>query len=134
MKAIFITLVLSFLLTRVLYSQPSNYCKKQLAEYYNLNDSLLTIWRNDKYGCFKKRVLLTDSLILKNSMLIGMPRKVFHFLFGEPENTTADGEFVYYAFAKCDSNFKGLPDSWGSELYVTFIDEKVHSFSIVQVD
>ncbi len=116
------------------YSQSFDCCISSLAKCYNLSDSLLKNWRNDPNGCLQKRALIVDSLIKENSILIGMPQPIFESLFGKPEEKTEEGIFVYFISAKCDEKSKPISKSWGMELYVRFVENKVYSLDKINVN
>ncbi|MES2850560.1 MAG: hypothetical protein V4685_15985 [Bacteroidota bacterium] len=117
-----ILLILFFSINTIAYSQGNLKLEKQIASLYDLNDSLLRIWRADINGCKRERVLIVDSL-LANKYIIGMPEKVFLLLFGNPEVYNPEGILTYgIGFTFCDGANKKTEDATGKEL-VVFIDE-----------
>ncbi len=132
MKTLSFLFFLIFLSGIALYGQPPNCSKKTLADFYNLNDSLLNIWRNDKYGCSQERVMVKELLFEKKALIIGMPKKAFLALFGEPEERSGEEDILtYYIVAKCDENNKPQSGTWGLEIDVWFVDEEVYSIETI---
>lgn len=124
--------IIILLTTKSVIAQKSR-SESKLANSYGLNDSLLKIWRQDKFGCKQKRISLIDSLF-KKDILIGMPKREFMILFGNPDKISSDGTFIYKNVGNCDSNNKPVKETISLDVGVYFKNEKVNLFGTIYVD
>ena len=114
------------------YSQDSNCIKKSAPVFYGLDSKQLSSWRKDKNGCLGYREKYIAS-IKKNSLVIGMPQRLFFILFGKADVVNeADAIYVYYCGCKCDRNMNHLEDSDVIQVIFRFSNGKLISvdFSI----
>lgn len=107
--------------------------ENNLGSVYGLSDSLLKIWRQDKFGCQQKRIKIIDSLF-KEDKIIGIPKRAFLIMFGNPDEVSPDGTIIYKNVKKCNSN--GIPssDTISLDMGVIFNKEKVLIFRTIFVD
>lgn len=127
----FITLL--FLLRFTSYSQSCSCVQKEISKLYALNDSLLSIWRGDQHGCLQKRINIIDSIFIKD-ILVGMPKSVFLLLYGEPDRVTQEGVLVYENVNECINNKQPTKETYGIEMTIIFIDNKLSVFEKVYVN
>ena len=79
---------------------------EEILTKYKLNKQLLADWNEDKNACKNIRWRHLDSIV-SNKSLIGMKRKQFVKLFGEPdENYDKGSTLLYYTSAACTDSGK----------------------------
>lgn len=122
-----ILFVLVFAPLEAIYGQCNNEMQTRTAKEYNLNDSLLCIWRADANGCSMGRRFICDSLIKKES-IIGMPENILILLFGKPDYDSKDGVLTYGVGLVCDDKKNPVEDASGTELVLTIKNERVTDF------
>ncbi|MEJ7609801.1 MAG: hypothetical protein WKF88_01340 [Ferruginibacter sp.] len=126
-------LILSLGLSSATWAQKEICSTKVLAKAYGLNDSMLAIWRLDKYGCNKQRLVFLDSLF-KLERLINIPKKLFLILYGIPDDFGPNGTLIYRNVMHCDHKNIAAKETSSLDVVVFFQDDRLTFFEKTFVD
>ena len=100
-------------------SQNPKICLDTIVKYYDLNLKELSQWKKDVNGCKKFRFSYTG-LLLKNKLIMGMPKKLFFDLFGKADVTGEDDIYIYFANCNCDKKQKHINGSEITQIIFRF--------------
>lgn len=132
-RIIFLGLVLCLSLSTQVKAQNDSCLTKGMAVAYGINDSLLQIWRSDKYGCSKRRIGIVDSLF-KLEQLMNIPKKAFLILYGNPDKYQQGGTLVYRNVMHCDKNKNAEIETNSLDIAIFFKNDHLIYFEKIFVD
>ena len=111
----------------------SSCLEDNLGKVYGIDDSLLKIWRMDKFGCDQNRIRIIDS-VFKDDILIGIPKKAFLLMFGTPDEITTEGALIYKSVKECSVSKTPVKGTISLGMTVVFQKEKLLFFRKLYLD